>query len=259
MRATTLATCACLGLLACAGVAGADSKPLPKTLQALCGRSDVDGLVVQFRAADGARLVGAVAGPRRARVGVVLANTANGELCDWVSPGADETLVRSLVTAGYQVLLFDYRATGQSPSVSGGQSSEAEDRDVVAGAEELRRLGARRIVLAGGSRGGVAALVAAVTLRPAAAAVVGLSPTSFPFGRVTLTAGLQAARRSRVPLFLVVAKGDVLADVKSLYTASASKDKQLLVVPGSAHAYFGSDPAGPRIRARIVAFVRAHT
>ena len=63
----------------------------------------------------------------------------------------------------------------------------------------------------------------------------------------------------RVPLLLVVAKDDVLDYVQSLYDAAASKDKQLLVVPGSTHAYFESDPSGPKIRARILSFVRART
>jgi alpha-beta hydrolase superfamily lysophospholipase len=260
MRARARASCVCVALAAGVGATAAGGgKPLPKTLQGLCGLPYVRGMVVQFQAADGARLVGAVAGRRGARVGVVLANTANGEFCDWVSPSGDEKLINAFVAAGYQVLLFDHRATGRSPSVLAGQSSEAEDKDVVAGAAELRRRGARRIVLAGGSRGGVAALVAAVELRPGPAAVVGLSPSAFPFGPITLDAGVKAARRLRVPLFLVVAKDDVLPDVKRLYAASASKDKHLLVVPGSAHAYFESDPSGPRVRAQILAFVGAHT
>jgi pimeloyl-ACP methyl ester carboxylesterase len=245
-------------LLACGAAAAAGPKPLPKTLRALCGLPYVNGAVVQFRAADGATLVGAVAGPRGGRVGVVLANTFNGEICDWVSPSGDEKLINALAAAGYQVLLFDHRGTGRSPSAPTGRS-EAYDQDVVAGAAELRRRGARRIVLAGGSRGGVAALVAATELKPAPAAVVGLSPSSFSFGRITSAAGLKAAGQSGAPLLLVVAKDDVLDYVKSLYKTSASSDKQLLVVPGSAHAYFESDPSGPKVRARILAFVRAHT
>jgi pimeloyl-ACP methyl ester carboxylesterase len=248
----------CAALVVGGAAAAVGPKPLPKMLRALCGLPYVNGPVVRFRAPDGAGLVGAVVGPRGGRVGVVLVNTFDGEICDWVSPFGEEKLINALAAAGDQVLLFDHRGTGRSPAAPAGRS-EAIDLDVVAGAAELRRLGARRIVLVGGSRGGVAALVAAAELKPAPAAVVGLSASSFPTGRVNAAAGLKAVGRSRAALLLVVAKDDVLDYVKSLYAASASKDKQLLVVPGSAHAYFESDPSGPKVRARILSFIGAHT
>jgi pimeloyl-ACP methyl ester carboxylesterase len=78
-------------------------------------------------------------------------------------------------------------------------------------------------------------------------------------GRFGDPAGRAAAHKLRVPLLFVVARGDVLDETTSLYRAASSKDKHLLVVPGTAHAYFQSDPSGPLIRARVLSFIRSHT
>ena len=57
----------------------------PKTLPTLCGLPDVEGAIVEFKAGDGANLVGAVAGRSGGRVGVVLANPGGGEICNEVA------------------------------------------------------------------------------------------------------------------------------------------------------------------------------
>jgi hypothetical protein len=61
-------------------------------------------------------------------------------------------------------------------------------------------------------------------------------------------------------LLLVSAKEDPYAtDTRAIYRAAGSRDKRLLVVAGQTHAFFDLDPAGPRIRAAVIAFVAAHT
>ena len=254
--ATLLILVAGVGL-ATAGQSLGHPSSLPKTLPKLCGLPDVEGAVVQFKAGDGANLVGAVAGRTGGRVGVVVANTADGEICNWVSLGGDPKLTNALVADGDQVLFFDYRGTGRSPKTSGSRSS-AFDQDVLGAVAELRRRGAKRIVLVGGSVGGIVSLVAATKLKPSPAAIIGLSAsgTSPPF---TDSDGGTAATKLHAPLLLVVAHDDVLATARSLFKASSAKDKQLLVVPGSSHAFFGLDPSGPKIRARVLTLIRAHT
>jgi pimeloyl-ACP methyl ester carboxylesterase len=248
-------------LLASVGLIAADqgrshTTSLPTTLPKLCGLPDVQGAVMTFRAADGTNLVGAVAGRPGGRVGVVVANTADGEICNWVSLGGLPAVINGLVGDGDQVLLFDYRGTGRSSKAPAARS-HAYDKDVLGAAAALRRRGAQQIVLIGGSLGGIVSLVAGAELKPTPAAVVGLSAggISAPFANAD---GRVAAAKLHAPLLLVVAHNDELGDAKKLYRASSAKDKQLLVVPGSAHAYFGLDPAGPRVSARVLAFVRAH-
>lgn len=135
------------------------------------------------------------------------------------------------------------------------------------GVAELRRLGARKIVLVGGSLSGVIMLAAARRMRPAAAGIVSLSGGGFAgtnsgkgYGNLDAKA---AVRKLRAPLLLVAAKGDTeaLADARILFKASASPDKQLVVLPGFAHAtelLFDAEPTAAELTKRILAFVRAH-
>ena len=240
--------------------AGRAANPPPKTLSKLCGLPYVKAAVVQFPASDGARLVGAVAG--KGKVGVVVANTHDTGICTWVVNG--RRTIDALVAAGNEVLLFDYRSTGFSPKAQGKAAGEWQDRDVLGAAAELRRLGASQVVLAGASIGGIASLLAATTLKPAPAAVIGLSasgvgPTETSLLRTGTESGATAAAKIRTPLLLVVAKDDTYASARNLFKASRAADKQLLVVPGQTHGFFDNDPAGAKIRTRILKFVQAHT
>jgi len=223
----------------------------------LCGLPEVEGAVVQFKAGDGAHLVGAFAGRSGGPVGVVLANPGGGAICNWVSLSGDPKLINALVADGDQVLLFDFRGTGRSPKASGSRLS-AFDQDVLGAVAELRRRGARRIVLVGASVGGIVSVVAATKLKPPPAAIIGLSATGIspPFGN---SDGRTAAATLHAPLLLVVAHDDEFSAARSLFKASPSKDKQLLVVPGNSHGFFGLDPSGPKIRARVLTFIRTHT
>jgi len=231
---------------------------LPKTLSKLCGLPYVRGAVVQFSAGDGAPLVGAVAG--RGKIGIVLTNTSDGEICDWVA--SENKLINSLVGQGYRVLLFDYRGTGRSPKVVGKRSG-AWGSDAIGAAAELRRLGSSRIVLVGASTGGIVVLAIAHTVN--AFAVVGLSASGDP-GATSTSAdkggldGKAAVKALRVPLLFIAAKQDAygFAPTEQLYRAAQTADKQLLVVPGQAHGFFDLDPSGPKVDARILDFIRTH-
>jgi len=232
---------------------------VPKTLSKLCGLPYVKGAVVQFPAGDGAPLVGAVAG--QGKIGVVLANTSDGEMCDWVAN--ENKLINSFVDQGYRVLLFDYRGTGRSPKAAGKRSG-AWGEDAIGAAAELRKLGSSRIVLVGASTGGIVVLAVAHTVKPVA--IVGLSASGDP-GPTSTSAdkggldGKAAVRTLRVPLLFIAAKQDTFgfAPTEQLYRAAQTADKQLLIVPGHTHAFFDFDPSGAKVDARILDFIHAHT
>jgi pimeloyl-ACP methyl ester carboxylesterase len=249
-----------LGAVLSAEAKGGAATP-PKTLRKLCGLPYVPGTVVRFPASDGAPLVGAVSG--KGRVGVLFANTSDGGLCDWVA--GEWHTINAIVAAGNQVLLFDYRGTGFSPKHP-GTASGAWDRDVIGGAAELRRLGAHQVVLAGASTGGIVVLAAGTKLKPAPAGIIGLSASGDPGPTSTGPAkggldGAAAVAAIRLPLLFVVAKDDLFAfsPTQTLFRAARSKDKQLLVVPGSSHGFFDKDASGAKVRTRILTFIQAHT
>ena len=194
----------------------------------------------------------------------MLANTSDSGDLRLVA-GENKT-INALVAAGDQVLLFDYRGTEFSPKPSGKAAGRWQDHDVLGAAAELRRLGAHEVVLAGGSLGGVAVLVAATTLKPAPAAVIGLSASGFGPTQTALQRSGADAKTAvaaiRAPLLFVVAQhdpSDATNSAHTLFRAARSKDKELLIVPGETHAFFDNDASGAKVRTRILAFIKAHT
>jgi pimeloyl-ACP methyl ester carboxylesterase len=226
------------GLIAFGGALAAATSATaapPKTLAALCQVPSVEGSVVHFGG-----MAGGVVGS--GKVGIVLANTSDGEMCDWLLN--ESGLMSGFAKAGYRVLVFNYRA-----STEAGQA-----RDDAIAAAELRRLGSSTVILGGGSIGGAVSIEAAAALRPAPAAVFGLSASSDNDAAVRA-----AAKRLRLPLLLVAAKQDPnTASTKAIYRASTSKTKQLLLVPGMTHAFFDLDPAAHKIDTAVLAFIAAH-
>ena len=214
--------------------------------------------VIHFRASDGVRLRGAIVG--KGRVGVALAHEYAADLCNW-APYA-----RYLGARGLRVLLFDTRCFGKS---SCAQPSHV-DADVSGAAAELRRRGAKRIVLAGASLGASATLVAAAKLVPRPATVINLSSPS----TTTLTGSLGqrfaldpdgAVGRLTAPTLFLAASGDdpFQGDARKLYGLSHAPNKRLEIVSGTAHGTALLDPivnpSGKRLRTLVLTFIRAHT
>jgi pimeloyl-ACP methyl ester carboxylesterase len=191
------------------------------TQAAGCVRPSDRATNVSFRAAGGARLAGAVLG--RGSTGVVLAHTTSADRCQWLP------FARELAKKGYRALVFDMRGYGSSTGVT----NTDPDLDVIAAAAELRRRGAKRIVLAGASMGGTGVLAAAPRIRPAIMGVVELSaPTGFGSADA-----LAAVKKLKVPALFVAGRddGDFAAATRALYKAAATKDKRLLIAPSSWH------------------------
>jgi pimeloyl-ACP methyl ester carboxylesterase len=227
-----------------AAIAAASAEALPgASADTNCAERSDHARIVHFRTSDRVSLAGLAFGS--GRTGVVLAHQVDGDLCAWLP------FARVLKAAGFRVLAFDFRNFGSSQHV--GTSVHLE-RDVVAAAAEIRRLGAARVFLVGASMGGTAVLTAAPSIRPAVAGVVSLSgPSTF----VDMDA-LEAVRSLRVPALFAVGRydRDFVADVKAQYAAAASKDKRLVVRPNGYHGTLLLEGAeGAPLRRIVLAFL----
>ncbi len=204
-----------------------------------------------FRAADGTRLVGHRFGGKKpgTRTAVVLAHMSVGDLCQWVP------YARNLSAKGLFVFPFDFRGHGFS---EGRQDHSRAGADVAAAVRAVRALGARKVVVVGASLGGIAAVVAAPTIRPTLAGVVAVSAPAAISGQLN---AVPAAPRLRVPTLYVAAEQDqnppydFAADGQRLYEATATSEKRLELVPGSLHGVFLVNGSAA-VRALLLAFAR---
>jgi len=211
----------------------------------------VPGPELRFRTADGVRLVGHRFGGARpgAKPVAVLAHMSNGSLCEWL-PEA-----RRLASRGIWVLAFDFRGHGSS---EGTQRLGRLGLDVAAAVKAARGLGARRVVVVGASLGGIAAVVAAATVKPPLAGVASVSGPALIPGRLDAR---PSAPRLTVPALFVASKADqnagydFAADAQRLYDAAGSEAKRLELVDGSLHGVFLVEGSSA-IRRLVEAFVR---
>jgi pimeloyl-ACP methyl ester carboxylesterase len=196
------------------------------TASAVCGEGAVEP--VTLTTDDGVELAAVLVG--EGDVGVVLGHQLRSDYCSWV-PFAKE-LARRHVSA----LAINF-------------ASVSPDDDMVAGARELQRRGAERIMLAGASMGGTAALVAAA--RVDAAGVASLSGPR-EFGGLD---ALSYVRRLDVPALFLAAQDDAgfVDDARTLYRATKSRDKALVITTGFEH---GTDLLGdPKARRALLDFL----
>jgi acetyl esterase/lipase len=203
-------------------------------VQERCATSAERATPLRFFASDDTPLIGVVlgSGPR----GVVLAHGSGVDLCSWLP------YARQLAVAGFRVLAYDSR-----PGLRA-------DLDVAAAVEALRRTGSERVVVAGSSAGATGVLIGASSLASAPAAVVSLSaPASYGPLRA-----LPAVGRLRAPVFFAASEEDepFASDARGLYAASASTERRLQILPGTAHGQRMLED--PVFRARVTAFIAAH-
>ena len=208
-----------LGLLvASVGCGGGDGDEAPPTASpsgapvttaaAPCGEEDAEA--VRLTTGGGAELEAALVGD--GEVGVVLGHQLRSDFCSWVP------FAKQLAEHDMRALAINFVST-------------AIDEDVVAGALELRRGGAERIILVGASMGGTAALVAA-----GESDVAGVAALSAPrqFGGLD---ALPSVRRLEMPALFLVGEQDTsfARDARQLYRATRSSDKDLVVTTGFEH------------------------
>ena len=240
---------------------------------------EVPGKAIYFRSKDGVRLAGAVLG--RGDRGVVFANgwaatfqsgrarsvsyrsgaPRRGLYCEWVRA---QRFTDALIRDGFRLLLFDYRGTGESDS-PGAAAHDRYDLDLAAAVDELRRRGVDHLVLVGSSFGGIVVIAAAphLDLQPSAIATLsasGFAGTNSGRGYGNLDAKA-AVEHFDVPLLLVAAEGDrYVGDSRALDAAATTKQKELMILPGSLHAtaLLTQGPAAAQVRARLLDFIKRH-
>ena len=182
--------------------------------------------VVRFETSDGVTIVGALLGSGTR--GVLLAHMGgtSQNLCVWMP------FARTLADEGYLVLDLDLRGFGASGYAPGGRY----DIDVLAAVEELRRRGAKQVVLMGGSLGAIAALTATPQARPPVDGVISLSSPAEAVGVTDLDIPA-AVGQLTVPVLFVAAEGDgrFADDARTLFRSTPSKDKELRILPGFDH------------------------
>jgi alpha-beta hydrolase superfamily lysophospholipase len=204
-----------------------------------------------FRASDGTKLVGHRFGGKKPgkRMTVVLVHMSEGDLCSW-APHA-----RRLAGKGFFVFPIDLRGHGFS---EGAQSHSRAAADLTAAVRAVRRLGARRIVIGGASLGGIAAIIAAPTLRPPVQGVVSVS------GPAAIEGELDArplVPRLRIPTLYIAAEQDqngpydFAAEARELHDATGTTEKRLELVPGTLHGTFLVDGSA-RVRTILERFLR---
>ena len=190
--------------------------------------SCVRGGELWFFAADGTKLVGHRFG--KGTTAVILAHQSQGDLCDWLP------YARRLASRGYFVFPVDFRGYGFS-QVRTGAAATRFAADLAAATKALRKLGKKKVFLVGASMGGIASLVAGVNVKPAVDGVVSVSSPA----RFRGMDALKTAPRLQVPVLYLAAEEDDNAgfdfsqDAEAMYTATASADKRLEVLPGSLH------------------------
>lgn len=150
------------------------------------------------------------------RAGVAFANQGGGNICGWVR------LARELARRDVTSILYD--GTQGSPD------------SLAMAVRRLRRMGMRRVAVAGASVGGRAVVQLAARGRPALDAAVSLSAERLDRTSPDL---IHAARRVHASSLYVSSRADgytsFAQDTRRLYAATPAAAKRILVVPGDAH------------------------
>jgi pimeloyl-ACP methyl ester carboxylesterase len=229
---------------------GLPAKPPPADAkQCALGSGGLRSRPFWFRAADGIVLAGAEYG-RGAR-GVVLAPESGGSHCGWLP------FIKRLTGAGYHVLAYDMRGRGESPALDPKKWPIRYEPDVVGAVHELRRLGVRTVVAGGASLGGASVLAAGPKLTQIAEGIIDFS------GEPDLANAAAALPHITLPLLVVGSRTDPYADAQTsrrIMATVASKDKQLLLLPGGGHGWdlVQTDPNAAHARTVVLRWLAAH-
>jgi alpha-beta hydrolase superfamily lysophospholipase len=196
-----------------------------------------------LRAADGVPLTGHFYG--RGRRAVLLVPGGHGVGETW------SLQAQELARAGFRVLALDYRGRGRSAAAP--PDDEKAHLDVLGAVRHLKAEGAQRVAVVGASWGGWAAGTAAIAAPGLIDRVVLLAHSPFE----------QPAKLGGQKLF-IVARDDRdgsgrsrLEGIRDQYE-KAPEPKELLILPGAAHAQFlFLTPHGERLSREILRFVSA--
>jgi alpha-beta hydrolase superfamily lysophospholipase len=242
-----------LALAACGSAEHAASPHAGPPLSRVCGPL-LHGLQAQtswLRTSDRVRLFAINAGS--GSTGVVLAHESPGGLCGWLPA------VPNFAAHGLRVLAFDFRGF---PPWASAPNRTADDfaPDLQAAVDAMHADGASKVVVAGASFGGAAALAEGPKLHGVAGFVSLSGEENLP-GR-GLNA-LAAVHRLRAPLLVLASRRDYYLDAaaaKQIVRAAGSADKQLALFPGAYHGWdlLEEAPFKQRVWSRLLDWTDAH-
>jgi alpha/beta superfamily hydrolase len=179
------------------------------------------GRRVTFTTEDGVKLGGTLygSGPRA----VIFSNVGDGRQIDW------QPLIAPLTQRDLAVLTYDWRGLGESAGTANYLRCAT---DLQAAIGFLRAQGARQIVLAGASLGGIASIKQATIAELAGLVIVGS-----PYTVSQLEISAQELGAIVVPKLFVTSKGDkVVAASEVVHLCDISPEpKKLQVYDGDAH------------------------
>lgn len=199
--------------------------------------------IVRFPAGDGVLVSGRSYGSG-AR-GVVLVPGGHGVGETW------DLQAQRLVRAGFRVLAMDYRGRGLSPSVP--PDNEKAHLDLLGAVRQLKADGADQVSVVGASWGGWAAGTAAIAEPGLISRLVLIAHSPFR----------DPERLGGRKLFIVagedrVGSGQLRLDAIRDQYERAPAPKELVVLPGAAHAQFlFLTPHGERLYAETMRFLSA--
>ncbi|MFL1996074.1 alpha/beta hydrolase [Lysinibacillus irui] len=181
--------------------------------------------------------------------GVLLAHEQGYSICSFLDMGTE------LADNGYLVIIPEYRNQGASQKIELNEHIEL-DADVAL--NELKRMGAKRVFLAGASCGGTTAIVAGVRQE---LPIEGLIILSSPAQCSNLDA-IPSVKKIKAPSLFVFSPGDyggsIEKHVRQLYQESGATDKELIVDESGYHGtdmyHRGQD--GDVLKTRLIDFVK---
>ncbi|UHA73559.1 alpha/beta hydrolase [Paenibacillus sp. 481] len=189
---------------------------------------------VQFKTSDGVLLSGLLLG--EGSKGVTLGHASGWDVCSWLP------MAEKLADHGYQVILWSYRYNNPNGEAT-TKSFSREDLDVLAAAQVLTERGVTKIVSAGASIGGTSSAVAAPHIPQLAGLAILSSPRTLLGSESSPNlSAVEAIKNVLVPSFFAVSSddptGDYYSETEALYKASASEQKEWVVID---EAYHGTD------------------
>jgi pimeloyl-ACP methyl ester carboxylesterase len=183
------------------------------------------GRLISFTATDGVRLAGRVYGS--GTTAVVLSNMGDNDPALW------DAFAPKLADRGYLVLTYSYRYPINTSDFDSAMAAHTVD-DLRGAVAQVRAGGATRLVLAGGSLGGMATAKVAAGAKAAAMIVLAAPVDLTDYGFHVLPAELRAG----LPKLFLGAEQDTVVPFSNLQRmfALATEPKELKPFPGSEHA-----------------------
>lgn len=184
--------------------------------------------------------------------GVLLDHEQGYSICSFLDIGAE------LAERGYLVVIPEYRSHGASQKIVKDGMGPI-DLDAEAALDELKRHGAERVFLAGASCGGTTAITAGVRQQ---LPIGGLLILSSPARCAALDA-VPSVKQVDAPSLFIASTGDMLGaiekQVRELYEASGSDEKELIILENGYHGtdmyHRGNEDEGAALRSRIIKFI----